>query len=462
VTRIGTWLVAAALVVAGCKGDKSDKTDDDGKKGDPKKESTASTSEAAKPAPSGVAPAVGNAQPGAAGPVYLAVKGSGVVMLDGGAVKMVQPIQYMVKGLTAASDGSVWVAAIDGVYRIERDKSTEVNSDGVDAVAPVSAKDAWALSYDGVSHYDGSSWAKEDKAALGAGDALLRDIAVADDGAVWVVASSSVHRKKKGGAWEKVDLSKATGPGDPFFERVVRGPAGSVYLSYMKGLLVKTGEEWQPLQGDFGFGAPRDISVATQGRVGAVSGMDDGFIVEAAGTKKLSAASTGIKAKRFESLALDDAGRIWLATDNGLAVIDASGKLARQWEPGTLPGLEGAVTRLVVLGAGPTDLPAVGAAETGTVVGKVTKDGSPITSAKVEICASPSMIITTTPCGEAPFKKDTQTDATGKFTLTEVPIGSYGFAIQAGGQWVITIGSECCTKMKKGQEYDVGTIKLDK
>jgi hypothetical protein len=456
------WLLAA-LSLGACKGEDAPKAEDtkDGK-GAATAASADSTGGTEPAKASGAAPAKGTAQPGGPGPAYLAVKDSGVVMIDGGAVKMVQPLEYTVHGLSIASDGSVWVAAIEGVYRIERDRATEVNKDGVNVVAPVSAREAWSLSHDVVGHYDGGSWSKEDKAIVGV-TGLLKDIAVTDDGTVYVASSDSLHRKKKGGAWEKVDLSKQTGGKDPFFDRLARGPGDSLYLSYMHGVLMKSGDGWQPLGADFGIGASGSIAVATQGRVAAVKGLSELVVVEPGGEQRtVQPGSAGIKAKRFHSVAHDDSGRMWIATDNGLAVLDATGKLARQYEPGTLAGVEGAVEHVLVVGAGPADLPAAGAAETGTVTGKVTKNDSAITSARVEICASPSMMFRSTPCEDASFKKETTTDASGVFKIADVPIGSYGFAVMEGGKWTITLGGDCCAKMKKGQEFDAGTIKLDK
>jgi hypothetical protein len=197
--------------------------------------------------------------------------------------------------------------------------------------------------------------------------------------------------------------------------------------------------------------------------VAAVGGLDKLFVIPPGGALvQITPKSSGANASKWEEVAIDGGGRIWLATDQGVVVLDGTGKLLTQWAPGTIEALRGEVTHVLVMGSGPAQLPAAGAAATGTVTGKIIKAGSPVVGAEVQICNSPSLVFSSTPCGDKPFKQTVKTDAGGAFKVPDVPIGSYGFAIRPpGGKWLITLGSDCCTQMKKRQEYDVGTLKLD-
>jgi hypothetical protein len=55
-----------------------------------------------------------------------------------------------------------------------------------------------------------------------------------------------------------------------------------------------------------------------------------------------------------------------------------------------------------------------------------------------------------------------KTDGQGNVLFNNVPVATYRFAIKVGKKWRITLGGDCCTKMQKGQTFDVGAIKLRK
>jgi hypothetical protein len=114
---------------------------------------------------------------------------------------------------------------------------------------------------------------------------------------------------------------------------------------------------------------------------------------------------------------------------------------------------------MAMIGNGP-NLPQLGVKAVGTVKGKVLRGGSAVAGATIQICESPSMMFRGSPCASAILSKQAQTDAEGNFKLPGVPVGTYRFAIKAGPKWVITLGGDCCAKMREGQEYDIGAITL--
>ena len=394
------------------------------------------------------------------GPAYLAVTNAGIVKLDGGKTVMVQPLRFSIQDLVYGGDGAVWVSAVSGVYRIQGSESKQINtSGGFQGLAVVSSKDAYAVNYKGLHHYDGSSWTIEDKAKIGV--TLLRDVEVDRDGNVWVTSSNALLSKKKGSdAWTEADVS-AEIKGKPFFKELAKGPDGTLYASVSGGLLKLENGKWKKVAGDFGFGGTDHVSVGPTGTVVALSGTKRLHVLGPGGQTQIDPASANLKASSFKQVAIDGSGRIWIATDYGLVVVDEKGKTIAQWPPSTLPGVTGEISHIVVTGAGPTNLPKPTAPVTGTVKGKVLKSGSPAAGADLELCASPSMVFKSTPCEGRAFKKTTRTSATGEFSIPDVPIASYGFAVKTpGAKWMITLGSDCCSKMKQGMEYDVGAIKL--
>jgi hypothetical protein len=72
-----------------------------------------------------------------AGLVYLAVEGTGIVVLDGGTIRTIQPLGYSVKRMVYGSDGAIWVTAIDGIFRIAGATSRQLARQDVDALAVI-------------------------------------------------------------------------------------------------------------------------------------------------------------------------------------------------------------------------------------------------------------------------------------------------------------------------------------
>ena len=66
-----------------------------------------------------------------------------------------------------------------------------------------------------------------------------------------------------------------------------------------------------------------------------------------------------------------------------------------------------------------------------------------------------------TPCESSTRSYRATTAADGSFRIGDVPVGSYGFAVKPATQWIILIGSNCCTDLVAGGSYDVGAITLD-
>lgn len=98
----------------------------------------------------------------------------------------------------------------------------------------------------------------------------------------------------------------------------------------------------------------------------------------------------------------------------------------------------------------------------GGLTGKVLRDGSPLAGVSVELCPSPGMMFTESPCADAAIKFAGTADDKGVWTFDDVPLGAYGLAVEVGGKWQITLGERVGAGMKEGKLYDTGSMSLDR
>jgi len=117
---------------------------------------------------------------------------------------------------------------------------------------------------------------------------------------------------------------------------------------------------------------------------------------------------------------------------------------------------------MLVVGAGPAELPGAGAVRKGGLSGTLVRDGNPLAGVAIEICPSPSMIYSKTPCADGAVKFSAKTDEAGMWTVPEVPLGTYGIAVKIDGKWKITLGRSLGAGMKEGQVLDTGAMTVGK
>lgn len=396
---------------------------------------------------------------GAPGPVYFWVDGAGLVKLDTtGSFSVISDDLEMIKDFSHAGD-TLYLASARGVYAVKDDAVKQIGDFEdpglVDAVAADAQGHIWAISFKGVSHFDGKKWTTREKKSLGADVRILADVAVSEDGAVWVASSNGLHRKTENG-FATIPLPDKENTF--YFRHFSTSPRGALHVSHRSGVfkLVDGRAEVLDLPEPIGDGVR--IAVGPDDSVN-IAVADSVVRARGGHVETYSAESGRFKAKRILDLAVDGRGRTWAATDHGVVIIDPSGEIT-QWEPGTLPALKGTVRALTVIGTGP-ELPELGPQKFGGVTGKIVSDGKPQARVEVEICALPSMEFTKTPCSDASFKASAKTGPKGKFTFEKVPLGTYRFAIKAGDKWTVTL-PPCCSEMKAAELFDVGSIDLSK
>ncbi len=417
------------------------------------------------------APAIPAAPAGPPGPAYFAINKKGIIRLDAGKFTVLaNSPDTLIKGLQVGGDGKVWVVGFQDLLRLEGDKFRKVTEAGfselggsIDSFAVTADGHVWAATFKGVSHYDGKSWKTEEKATIGAGDDLLQGIAVDPAGKVWVASTYKVH-VREGEVWKTIDLGKAAS-GQQFFESIKLAPDGAVYALSSTALL-RLGPAVDAVTavalGGRSIASYGDLNVSANGAL-AVRDGSSAIVVPAGGASRVfeSAKGRDFVADNIRAVAADDGGRLWVASDIGVTVL-GPGDAKTEWPSGSIAELVGQVEDILVVGSGPAALPAPGAVRKAGLTGKLLAGGSPLVGADVEICPSPAMMFTDSPCGDSPLKFVGVADDKGVWTFQDVPLGTYGIAVKVDGKWQITLGERLGEGMKEGQVYDTGSLVLER
>ncbi len=492
--RFLVGLTALGLTAAGCDSAEKNsgaKTADAGKKADDKtadkaqdaKADAAPTADAqadavpadgekaaeeAKDEPAEEAkPAAALPEPGEAGPAYFAIDDKGVFMLEGGAfTKVKKGPDKLVRQMSIGADGKAYMLTYDGIMQLEGAeakviaKTSYKKTGSVDAFAVTPEGEVWTAGYKGVGHYANKKWAVEDKKVLGDDVTLLKGVAVDKDGRVWVASSNKLHYKDAGAeAWKDADISGAT-ERKPFFDGIVADPAGALMAAASSAVLEVSGPDAikaVDLPSDMiaMFG---DLSYAQNGIGALKTSVKMLARIEPGGGSTTYTMGDDFQGTRVVALNVDGQGRLWVGTDIGVGVVGPADERA-MWMMGSVPEIAGKVKGILVVGAGP-ELPEVGEQKKAGLSGTILLDDAALADAEVEACPEPSSMIKTSPCEDSPIKFSGKTDAEGKFTFTDVPLGAYGVGVKAGDKWKITFSGEYGAKMKEGETFDIGKLKF--
>jgi hypothetical protein len=449
------------------------------------------------------APAVGPMVPGVpANEMYFLVSvdsSSGLQGPVGGVIRLssegrferVNPDFPGLAGIASSPDGELYVAGAEIRPSGPAPQFVDVLSAGrtrrvpVDpavgvlvGVVPLAGGRFWTAGFSGVGYWDGEKWSLTSAQSLAGEGGTVEDIAGDATGAIWVLTNQRVFRNEGGGF---VEVPCA--PLSPRYKEFVRTPDGGIAVRHDQGLLRFVDDAWVPA--DLGSleddGHPSSVLraeyradgwlfvVLAEQQTAAWGGRPHRLLAVAPdGTRKeLALGAFGVPAMGIGALAVDAAGRLWLSTDAGIAVV-APGldALARWWPAGSVPELLGRVAGLLALGDGPP-LPEAGPVD-GRVHGRVVRGTSPVARARVQMCVEPApaddLGSLGSPCEapsiDQPFSDSARTRDDGTFDFWEVPAGTYGIAVNPGtGNWRV-VSAICCAGMQHGETFDVGSIDL--
>ena len=305
----------------------------------------------------------------ASAPVFLFVKGAGILRMQDGEVSSVLPTQSAVRDLELDPEGALWASLSEvGVVRHSGGKTVNLGKESFAKLAIRSATDVWAIS-DGqgsVVHYDGTRWKTVRTRKSFAGffdDNRLIDIA-SDARSVWVTGWNGLWRVTAK-RWTHVEppppLSSGAapeedGPVPPVYPLSLTASPHELLACYLAGCFRSTEAGWQV--SNWPAGRAR---LQSAGRAGLAVGTGaDGttIVITRLDGSGQPVSSEPLTASGINDVSIDEAGRVWVACNDSLAVLDASGRAIQRWPTGALDGVNGEVHRVVVVGAGPKQLPA--------------------------------------------------------------------------------------------------------
>lgn len=360
-------------------------------------------------------------------PVYVAVRGAGVLKLEGDRFAPVFETQSGLVDLALGPSGTLFasfydvgtIAARAGTVRsIARAAYSRLNVIADDDIWATPDPFEWA-----VHHYDGKRWSTVKRRGEFSGqfdDNKLNGL-VALGGEVWVSSWNGLFRgvARK---YELVDLGGDTGSRPPW-QLATRGDR--LVARFESGWFERNSGDWRKLSWPRAASIQKisdaDLAVGVDAEQhDVVSGVVDGRVAT------IDVASAG----HVADVTIDDRGRVWVAGDYSLVVFDPRGRVLASYEPGTLAGVIGKIQRIAVYRHGPARLPRKVAAATRELRGsvKLYRSGRPLSGALVELC--PSAIA----CSGASWKRTATTAADGSFRLRDVPPGDFVIhvAIPAG------------------------------
>lgn len=339
--------------------------------------------------------------------------------------------------------GTAWVTTSLGTFEVRNGRWSRIADVSFDALAVnPSTGGLWGARFQEAAVFDGTSWETFSYTEFGEGEntALVDDVAVGPDGVVWVATSSTVAAYD-GSAWVwwGIDQGFPDMPYGVFIESIAVGPDGRVWVSHSTGVLMFDGGSWTNL--DPGVSQPKRITAADDGRVFLASWSDGFATFEDGGWTVTVATPGGLANDRVRAVEVDSRGRVWVGTSWGFSVLDQG-----TWVSYTMAtsGVAGnCIEAIAIHGGGPPELPDPLDVKTGTLTGLIMAGDAPLADTQVVLCDDqPGMIFMgATPCTGHPVEIVTVTDAEGRFTFADIPIGDYELAWEIEeGSWRAFLG----------------------
>lgn len=450
-------LILAALALVACKDKKS------------------ASAEAGDTAES--APARDAAGPPSPGLVYFVVNRVGVVELRGGVFRTVLPTAGRFTDF-AVLGGQVYAVTDAEIRKADGGEGVTVGNDrepGAPRRIEAGQGDRmWAVTGKGLWIYENGAWTRDDNFPQ---PRTILDV-VADRRGVVVATARTTAYVRDGDQWvpvpfpppppepatdaghsdDGIDEEGLGGTPSPIWVReLVVGADGEIYGVTSSSVFQLRGQSWVEV-------ADRPVTslaVASDGTL--IGALETGSLLigRAGALAEKSLADFGLEATEIDAIATDGAGRLWLATDGGLAIADPNGATLATYVPGTLPALPGRIVGIRVLEP-PTILPEVAPARTGAVTGTVLRDHAPAGGAVLELCAAPDTLFRESPCAEAAHRARAVADESGAFRFDSVPASRYGVAIRAKNDWIIDLTINCCGQLFESDAIDLGKIRVSR
>lgn len=468
----GLGLLAALALVAGCKGDKRAPAEDgqDEAKPSPRAEAEpeadgegaaedgGATGDAAEEPPS----------PSAEGGWALVnVEGAGVYRSDAEGWRHHHGARRPIHDI-AEIGGELHTLTAFGVQRLDAEGRTQPvaaleGSDystlGEPRTLVAGGRGLWVLGERGVGRWDGG-WTITGFEALGV-EPEGASLAVDGRGRAWL-AGPGLHRHDSGEGWVAVDLP-AEAKKTAEIQAVVADARGSLFAhagcTATDCALIRwaTGQPEPELRRVANGGCVDYPGLATLRSAVAFTGPCGLLFNDASAPSPRTSSAGEWSGQAMTALAEDLLGRIWIATPEGLSILDAKGELT-QLPLAKLVDVAGPVTRILVRGAAP--LPELGAERRGGLGGTlVGAADQPLADRSVELCARSAGDEGDSPCAGVEPRASATTDAEGTFSVDDLPLANYRIYVEVDGRW--RRARPRSMTMRAGMVGNLGKLRID-
>ena len=415
-------------------------------------------------------PIPGGDQPG---PVYFVINTKGVAKLDGSGVTLIlDKPEHNLQKLFVGPDGAVYLVDSRSLRKLDGEAVVEVERFGPSDAAPVAElalgpdQGLWVTGSRGVGRREPGQreWSWESREQLGLGYSSA--ISVGFDGRTWLAGKTKLLvRGPEGQAWTAVNLAPLGRA--PLILNMTASPAGFVFATNGKQLIRLVGDtlEATPLPGTEAVAYTADLAVAADGTLALASASCDLLRLAPDGRGEgWRRGRDDYACDGLEAMTVDARGRVWVASREGLTVIDSRsddpGALV-EYPSGSFPALAGRVGHIAVVGLGP-ELPEPPKVATASLAGTIVVEGKPVAKLSVEACPTVRIDPEGSPCTHAKRRYHATSDAKGEFVFEDVAIGDYSVVVELDGNWRWNSPPSFAAQVQPGQRHQLGPLVFDK